>query len=78
MAAIDARYKLIVSVHDDPWLFDNREDPDELLNYYGRPGTVGVAERLARKLIEYGRQSQDPYLQHPKIAASIKRIVPVD
>ena len=30
VAAIDARFKLIISVNDKPWLFDNREDPDEL------------------------------------------------
>ncbi|RMF43975.1 MAG: DUF229 domain-containing protein [Planctomycetota bacterium] len=78
LAVIDNRYKLVVSVSDDPWLFDNREDPDELLNYYRRPGTDGVAERLARRLVEYAGESQDPYLNHPKIAASIQRILQSD
>lgn len=73
VAAIDARYKLILSVKDDPWLFDAEQDPDELLNFYRRPGTKGVAERLARALRDYGTRTRDPYLQHPQIAASLQR-----
>ncbi|MEM1067498.1 MAG: sulfatase [Planctomycetota bacterium] len=75
VAAIDARYKLIVSVDDDPWLFDAEQDPDELLNFYRRPGTNGVAERLAKALMEYGSMNQDPFLSNEKIASSLARIL---
>ena len=42
IAAVDARYKLVLSVNDRPWLFDLEADPDELLNFYARPGTENV------------------------------------
>jgi arylsulfatase A-like enzyme len=53
IAAIDARYKLVLSVNDRPWLFDLQTDPDELLNFYGRPGTEAVTRRLAAALKKY-------------------------
>jgi arylsulfatase A-like enzyme len=75
VAAIDARYKLILSISDDPWLFDNEQDPDELLNFYGRPGTKGVAQRLAKALREYGARVKDPYFEHQQIIASLARVL---
>ena len=75
LAAVDARYKLILSVKDDPWLFDNEQDPDELLNFYGRPGTAGVAERLAKALREYGEVNQDPYISAKGISGSLTKIL---
>jgi hypothetical protein len=75
VAAIDARYKLILSVSDDPWLFDNEQDPDELLNFYGRPGTKGVAQRLAKALREYGARVKDPYFEHQQIIVSLARVL---
>jgi arylsulfatase A-like enzyme len=71
VAAIDSRYKLILSVNDRPWLFDQESDPDELLNFFQRPGTEQVTKRLAEALAEYGVKYVDPFLDHPKIAASL-------
>ncbi|MDE0734784.1 MAG: sulfatase [Pirellulaceae bacterium] len=75
VAAVDARYKLVVSEHDVPWLFDRVDDPDELLNYYRRPGTDGVAERLGKALREYGVANKDPHLSKVKISASLDRVL---
>jgi len=75
LAAVDGRYKLVVSVNDVPWLFDSEEDPDELLNFYRRPGTKGVAERLGKALLEYGKLNEDPHIENEKIAASLKSVV---
>ena len=71
LAAIDERYKLIVSTHDQPWLFDSETDPDELLNFFGRPGTNNVTKRLAAALRTYGEEMNDAYVNHPKIQAGI-------
>lgn len=71
VAAVDARYKLVLSVNDIPWLFDAQQDPDELLNFYRRPGTDGVAERLAKALRQYAAANKDPFFEHPQIAASL-------
>ncbi len=71
VAAVDARYKLIISVNDIPWLFDAKEDPDELHNFYGRPETAATSRRLAAALRRYARQTNDPHLRQAKIAASL-------
>lgn len=73
VAAVDARYKLILSVTDRPWLFDSYEDPDELHNYYQRPNTRDITRRLAQGLREYQKASNDPFLQDSKILESLKR-----
>lgn len=75
LAAVDSRYKLILSINDDPWLFDNQQDPDELLNYYRRPGTEGVAERLAVGLRDYATKNRDPHIAAEGIAQSLAGIL---
>ncbi len=75
VAAVDARYKLIISVNDTPWLFDALEDPDELQNFHDRPETKAVAKRLGQALHEYGVANKDPHLSHPKIAASLAGVL---
>lgn len=74
VAAVDSRYKLIISVNDKPWLFDAKEDPDELQNFYGRPENAGVARRLAKALQQYGITNNDPHLSHAKISASLQSV----
>lgn len=71
LAAVDARYKLVVSVNDRPWLFDAESDPDELLNYFGRPGTRPISDRLGRALRDYAAKVNDPHAEHEKIRQSI-------
>jgi len=73
VCAVDDRYKLVLSVNDQPWLFDAIQDPDELLNFYRRPGSDGATRRLAKALREYGKLSNDAYLEHPAIAASLRK-----
>jgi arylsulfatase A-like enzyme len=75
VAAVDQRYKLILSTSDTPWLFDAHQDPDELLNFYLRPGTEGVAERLGRALRQYSVETKDPWFEHPSIAASLGTVL---
>jgi hypothetical protein len=75
VAAVDARYKLILSTNDVPWLFDYQQDPAELLNFHRRPGAEGVAERLAGELREYGRRTQDPFLEQEQITKSVSELV---
>ncbi|OYP37984.1 sulfatase-like hydrolase/transferase [Rhodopirellula sp. MGV] len=75
VAAVNRRYKLILSTDDRPWLFDAEQDPDELLNFYRRPGTEGVAEKLAESLQTYSTRTNDPYFQHPAIRRSLDEIL---
>jgi arylsulfatase A-like enzyme len=71
IAAIDARYKLVLSVNDRPWLFDLQTDPDELLNFYGRPGTEVVTRRLAAALKKYAETYKDPHASESHIAGAL-------
>jgi arylsulfatase A-like enzyme len=71
IAAIDARYKLVLSVNDRPWLFDLQTDPDELLNFYGRPGTEAVTRRLAAALKKYAEKYKDPHASESHIAGAL-------
>lgn len=73
VAAVDARYKLVLSVNDQPWLLDSEADPDELLNFYGRPGAAEATRRLAKELAKYAKHASDSYLSAPKIKESLDR-----
>ena len=65
--AVTDRYKLIYSPTDDPWLFDLREDPDELINFYGVEGNQAVIRALSKAILEYGEQNNDPRINIGKI-----------
>ena len=75
VAAVDSRYKLVLSVSDRPWLFDQKEDPDELLNFYQRPNTQAVTKKLALGLVEYAEKTGDPFLENPKILDSLRQCI---
>ena len=74
LSAVDQRYKLVLSVNDKPWLLDSEQDPDELLNFFGRPGSKEVCKRLASALNRYLSETNDPYGDHQKIQQSLRQI----
>lgn len=75
LAAVSDRYKLVVSVEDEPWLFDMQSDPDELTNAFGQPGLTEVAREYAQAILDYGRQFQDPFVTQEKIDQQLRQIV---
>ena len=58
----DNRYKLIHFYNDiDAWeLYDLKNDPNELNNLYGKPGTERITKRMMKKLAELQEQYDDP------------------
>lgn len=62
-AAVNHRYKLILSPLDDPWLFDLEKDPDELINFYSNPEYKTVAKRFEAALLEQIKRYNDPILK---------------
>ena len=58
----DGRYKLIHFYNDiDAWeLYDLKNDPNELNNLYGKPGTERITKRMMKKLAELQEQYDDP------------------
>lgn len=58
----DERYKLIHFYNDiDTWeLYDLKNDPNELNNLYGKPGTERITKRMMKKLTALQEQYDDP------------------
>ena len=75
VAAVDARYKLVLSVKDRPWLFDAGEEPDELNNFFDDASKKRVVARLGKALARYRDTTGDPALKLPAVAASLAEIV---
>jgi arylsulfatase A-like enzyme len=71
ICVVDSRYKLVLSVNDRPWLFDSQQDPDELHNFFGRPGSEAVTRDLAKALKSYSIASGDTFAEQPTIAKSL-------
>lgn len=51
ISATTSRYKLVISDIDDPWLFDRKEDPNELFNVYGQEAYNSIADELKTALL---------------------------
>jgi uncharacterized sulfatase len=63
VAAVDQRYKLVLSTMDDPWLFDLNKDPDELINFYTNPEYKEIAEKLQNELVNQMEKYGEPALE---------------
>jgi arylsulfatase A-like enzyme len=50
VAAVNNRYKLVLSPSDKPWLFDLEKDPDELTNFYNHKDYKDIAKRMSSEL----------------------------
>ncbi len=67
VAATDGRHKLVLSVDDQPWLFDLQQDPDELVNVYADPRYAVVAMDLQAELMRQMQTFQEPALKKGKL-----------
>lgn len=52
VAAVNNRYKLVLSVTDKPWLFDLEKDPDELVNFYNKKGYEKISKEMKNFLLD--------------------------
>jgi uncharacterized sulfatase len=71
-AAVSDRYKIIYSPVDDPWLFDLKEDPDEMVNQFHNPEYREIIRDMAKEMIAYGQKYNDGRIKLPKITAELK------
>lgn len=82
VAAVTDRYKLVVSVNDVPWLFDLEKDPDELKNHASNRDAKDRLSELAKALIQYGSDSNDPQITSGPLAKQLADLatpfLPVD
>ncbi|MFI3285034.1 MAG: sulfatase-like hydrolase/transferase [Rikenellaceae bacterium] len=61
-AAIDGRYKLVLSCRDTPWLFDLEKDPAENINFYNDPEYQEIAQKLQKELLHQMEIYREPAL----------------
>jgi len=67
VAAASSRYKLVLSPSDDPWLFDLKKDPDEVINFYNNPEYKQVAEKFQTELIAQMKRYGEPALENKNL-----------
>ncbi|MDA0350312.1 MAG: sulfatase [Verrucomicrobia bacterium] len=65
LAAIDYRYKLVISKSEPPWLIDLDKDPDELINFYSRQREIALD--LSGKLKQLLIKTADTALNDPEL-----------
>jgi len=75
VAAMDARYKLILSKNDEPWLFDAKQDADELENFFRSSDHQSTIQRLAKSLKAYSEECSDPAFKQQSIADSLEGLL---
>lgn len=75
VAAINSRYKLVLSREDEPWLIDMEIDPDELINFIAKKENKEVVIDLAKRLKKYAIKQSDPYLSGTKMAEDLDKLI---
>ncbi|MFN3194241.1 MAG: sulfatase [Aureliella sp.] len=76
IAAVQDRFKLVLSTSDRPWLFDLDVDPDELRNFIDEPGYAAGAKKLAGAIRDYAAEFGEPHLQHPQLRRQLDQLLP--
>ncbi|WP_139957013.1 sulfatase-like hydrolase/transferase [Flavicella sediminum] len=70
-AAITERYKLHVLPKQKTWLFDIKEDPNEIVNYIDDPKYKAVVKKLAKEIYKYMDLSGD---QNSKVKEELEKL----
>jgi arylsulfatase A-like enzyme len=74
LCAVTDDYKLVYAPQGDPWLFDLKQDPDELTNFFQHPDYQEIVERLTKELADYCQRHNDPYGDTPQIKADMAAV----
>ena len=72
LMAVTDRFKLVVSGNGRPWLFDLREDPDELNNHLDKAEHRDVIRSLAKGIQAYAKDYNDTHADNGHIKAVLK------
>ena len=78
IAAVTQRFKLIYALNDEPWFFDLKKDPNELVNEFHNPEYDNVIKGLSLSLLEYGSKYNDPRMNEEKIKSEINTVIGKD
>ena len=75
LAAVTDRYKLIYSSLGEPWLFDLKNDPDELNNTFNLPQSKSIVQKLTRELAIYTKKTNDSFAVNQNIKSHIEKVI---
>ena len=73
IGAVTKQYKLIYQEGENPWLYDLKKDPDELINYYNDPAYAKILKKLAGDLLGYGKDFNDPRINTPQTSKQLAK-----
>ncbi len=73
LCAVTQNYKVVYSQKDVPWLFDLKEDPDELTNFFKDPRYSDVVKNMTAELMAYCKKYDDPRLEDRKMGPEMKK-----
>ena len=71
LAVTSNRFKLIYSPFADPWLFDLKKDPNELVNEFGNKKHRETIREMSKKLVAYCETYKDPIYTDEKLKADL-------
>jgi len=75
LSAITARFKLVFSASEEPWLIDLKNDPNELTNLFGQSEHRDTVRWMTSELRSYGTTHRDPYVQNPRIRSWMDQVL---
>ncbi|MEM7783836.1 MAG: sulfatase [Planctomycetota bacterium] len=75
LMAVTDRFKLIVSLSDQPFLYDLKRDPDELINGLDSPSYREKGMQLGLEMQKYVEDFQDPFSQNSKMMDDIQWLI---
>lgn len=70
--AVTKQYKMIYCAGDEPWLYDLKKDPDELINFYNKPAYAKIRKKLAADILAYGKKYKDNRIENPLVNKQLK------
>ena len=73
LAAVTDRYKLVYSALGQPWLFDLKNDPDELQNAFSNAESKPIIQKLTRHMTDYAKRNNDPYADQKQIKSDMSQ-----
>ncbi len=75
VGAVTPRFKLVLSPIEETWLFDLKEEPDELVNHLANPEHRDAVVEMARQLRAYAEATGDRFLlENEKVKASLREL----
>ncbi|WP_303317249.1 sulfatase [Flavivirga abyssicola] len=66
VTAVNDRYKLVIDKNEPPYLFDLKEDPNELINFYKDPAYGEIARSMQTELFKQLERYDEPGLKNKK------------